>query len=216
MPFHSQFPLLPGLGVLFEVEIHVVGDEKIEIAVAVIVDEGAAGAPARAGDGQPGFRRDVGEFAAAPVAVQDVGPVVGDQQIGVAVVIDIAYTGGLCPAGAGEAGFAADLGKMAPAVVAIELRVSRCCAPLKDGPVGDEDIVGSVAVVIEDGGAGSGALEQVFLLVLSAERVRESQAALSRNVDKADSGGVSQEEEGKGCDCQSPQADEHLTGPDLP
>ena len=31
----------------FEIELQIVGDEEIEMAVAVVVDESAAGAPAR-------------------------------------------------------------------------------------------------------------------------------------------------------------------------
>src|SRR5689334_22873888 len=105
---------------------------------------------------------------------------------------------------------------MAPAVVAIELRVSRRRTRLKYGPVGDENILGSVVVVIEDSGAGSGALQEVLLLLLAAESIRYGQAALSRNVDEANGGGVCQKKEGQGCDGNSRKADEHLSGPDLP
>ena len=56
---------LPGSGAVGEVEAQVVGDEQIEPAVAVVVDERAAGAPARPPVAQPGARGDVLEAAVA-------------------------------------------------------------------------------------------------------------------------------------------------------
>ena len=121
-----------GLGRLVQIEVDIVGDEDIEVAVAIVIDEGAARTPARAGDRQAGLGGDVGEFAVAAIAVEAVRPVVGDEQVGLAVIIEIADAGGLRPAGAREAGLPADLGEVAFAVVAIELRVGRRRAGRED------------------------------------------------------------------------------------
>jgi hypothetical protein len=82
-PDGHAFPVAVGTAAGFGdaggVEIDVVGDEDIEQAVAVVVDEGAAGAPAIAGDGKAGARGDVLEFAVAEVAVEGVMAVVSDE-----------------------------------------------------------------------------------------------------------------------------------------
>jgi hypothetical protein len=71
------------------------------VAVAVVVDEGAAGVPAnlRAGLDQAGLLGDVGEGAVAVVAIERVLAVVGDEEIVVAVVVVVADAAGLAPAG---------------------------------------------------------------------------------------------------------------------
>ena len=78
-----------GLGRGGEIEAQVVGDEQVEPAVPVVVDERAAGAPTRPGRGEPGRRGHVLESPDA-VAIQHVLPVGGDEQIGPAVVVEVA------------------------------------------------------------------------------------------------------------------------------
>ena len=63
-------------------------DEQIERAVAVIVDECGARAPAGAGDA--GLRRHIDEVAVTVVLQQHVVAEGGDVQIGVAVVVEVA------------------------------------------------------------------------------------------------------------------------------
>ncbi len=112
----------PRLGSVGEIEVDIIGDKDIEIAVAIVIDKGAARTPSRAGDGQAGGLTDVREFSGAQIPVEDVVAVVGDEQIGMAVVIEVAHAGGLRPTGAGESGLLAHFGKVTPAVVAVELR----------------------------------------------------------------------------------------------
>ena len=77
--------------VLARRRIEVVGDEEIEIAVAIDVKECAARAPPVEAD--PRRARDVGERAIPGVAIQRVWSVVGDVEIGAAVAIDVAGAG---------------------------------------------------------------------------------------------------------------------------
>ena len=74
--------------VLARRRVEVVGDEQIQIAVAIDVHERAARAPPV----QPDARRarDVRERAVAGVSIQRVGTVVGDVEIGASVAIDVA------------------------------------------------------------------------------------------------------------------------------
>ena len=91
------------------IEVDVVGDEQIEVAVAVVIDESAAGVPAvqplSRCRGDAGLSRDVRERAVAVVVLQDAVAPVGDEQIVVAVVVVVADAHALAPAGARQPGF---------------------------------------------------------------------------------------------------------------
>ena len=80
------------------IEIHIVGDEQIEMAVAVVIQKAAARAPARSGSSDSGLFRDVGKRAVTVVVIEHVPAPVGDEQIVEAVVVVIADTTSLAPA----------------------------------------------------------------------------------------------------------------------
>ena len=112
------------------VEIHVAGDEQIQMTVTVVVQETAAGAPARPRSRDAGSFRDVRERAVAVVAVEHVVAPVGDEQIVEAVVVVVADATGLPPAGMGQPGLRGDVGERAVAVVVEQVAGGlRCPAP---------------------------------------------------------------------------------------
>ncbi len=88
-----------GLGSCREIEVDVVGDDEIEFAVAVVVDEGAAGAPFFAGAGDSGLLGYLFEGAVALVVEEAVFAVAGDVEVVEAVVVVVADAGSLAPAG---------------------------------------------------------------------------------------------------------------------
>src|SRR5207247_2877032 len=67
--------LVPALPVVLERPVHISGDEEVELAVVVEVEEAGARAPA-AGP-HSGARGDVAKGAVAVVAVQGVAAVIG-------------------------------------------------------------------------------------------------------------------------------------------
>src|SRR5207249_5947674 len=77
--------LVPALAVVLERPGHVSGDEEVELAVVVEVEEAGARAPA-AGP-HTGARGDVAKRAVAVVAVQRVAAVIGHVEGGKAVVV---------------------------------------------------------------------------------------------------------------------------------
>ncbi len=79
---------------------------RSRLAVAVVVDEGAAGAPLLAGAGDAGLLGDLAEGAVALVVEEAVFAVGGDVEVVEAVVVVVADAGALAPAGGGEAGLA--------------------------------------------------------------------------------------------------------------
>jgi len=82
-----------------EIHVNVIGDEEIELAVAVVVNESAAGIPALAASGDAGFFRYFGEGAVAVVVVEAVFAKVADEEIVEAVVVVVADAAALPPAG---------------------------------------------------------------------------------------------------------------------
>ncbi len=88
-----------GLGSCCQIEVDVVGDDEIEFAVAVVVDESAAGAPLLTGAGDSGLFGYLFEGAVALVVEEAVLAVAGDVEIVEAVVVVVADAGSLAPAG---------------------------------------------------------------------------------------------------------------------
>ena len=99
------------------VEVQVAGDEQVEVAVTVVVQEAAAGSPPLRRAGDTRLLRDVRERPVAVVVVEDVLSPVGDEQVVVAVVVVVADAAALPPAGVGEARLLGDVGERAVAVV---------------------------------------------------------------------------------------------------
>src|SRR4051794_41180009 len=70
-----------GLGRARRVEGHVVGDEQIEMAVAIVIQETAACAPAVFDARHACLLRNIREGAIAVVAVENISPEVSDEEI---------------------------------------------------------------------------------------------------------------------------------------
>ena len=80
-----------GSGRGLEVEVDVVGDEEVEVAVPVVVEKCAAGVPARVRLKKACLLGHVGEGAVAVVAEEGVLAVVADEEIVPAIVVVVAY-----------------------------------------------------------------------------------------------------------------------------
>ncbi len=110
--------------------VDVAGDEHVEIAIAVRVEEGGTRVPARRLEADP--RGDVLECAIALVPVQQVRAEYGDQDVGPAVVVIVRDEGALPPAA-----LSADPGAIRDVL---------------ERPVG-APVVQGVAALLDDGGA---------------------------------------------------------------
>src|SRR5258708_1559985 len=175
-----------GNGRGFQVEIDVIGDEKIEVAIAIVVDKSAAGVPALAGAGDACFFGDVGEGGVAVVVVENIFAEVGDEKIVETVVVVIADADALSPARMMQAGFGSDVGEGAVAIVFEKMR-NRFLASRKtfEAPaVDEENIQPAVVVVIVKSDTAAGGFEKVFVFVLATENGFGVQAGLARNVEE--------------------------------
>ena len=174
-----------------DVEVDVVGDEEVEVAVAVVVEKGAAGVPAGGALGEAGFRGDVGEGAVAVVAVEDVLAVVGDEEVVPAVVVDIADAAALTPSGVGQAGREGDVGKGAVAVV-LEQSVDGFLAlgeAFEAGSVDEKNVEPVVVVEVVEGDAAAGGFKEEAVLVFAAVDGFGVEAGFARDVGEGDAEG---------------------------
>ncbi len=175
-----------------EIEIDVVGDEEVEAAVPVVVDEGAAGIPARARLRETRGLRDLLEPSAG-VPEQPVLPVVGHQEIGVPVVVDVAGARALPPAPLlGQPRGPRDI--LEPAVAGVPVQERPRLLPLRKSverrPVDEEEIEPAVVVVVEQRDAGAGRLEQVPVRVHAAEHDAAGEAGVGPEQTEAEAGAV--------------------------
>ncbi len=90
MPQNSFSTLWLG-GTVSSRGVDVVGDEQVEVAVAIDVDERAARAPERR-TGAAGVG-DLGKPTASGIAIQRIRPDVGDVEIGEAVIVEVPRAG---------------------------------------------------------------------------------------------------------------------------
>ena len=172
-------------GNFVRVESYVVVDEEIQLAVAIVVDPGAAGSVTRAGMGKPRLLGHVRERAVAVVVKQDVLAPAGDEEIVEAVVIVIADRDPGGPDAAAEARARGHVAERAVAIVAIQAdrRVIRRSpnAP----PAGEShDIEPPVIVVVEKCHAASHRIENVVDVAFVAVDDRSVQARLRGHIDE--------------------------------
>ena len=141
------------------------------MAVAVIIDKGASGAPGFAVACNAGLFADIGERAVTIVVIQNVFAVIGNVKIFPAVVVVIADANALAPSGAEQAALPNDIGKGAIMIVVVEMagRGFDGGKAFEGGAVNDEDVRPAVIVVIKDGDARSGGFNDVLLGVGAAE-----------------------------------------------
>ena len=180
-----------GRGRGFQIEINVVGDEKIQMAVLVVVDKSAAGVPARLGTGlmKSGLFSYVGKCAVAVVAVKRVLAVVGDEQIIVAVVIKISNAARLAPACfVFQAGTFCHVCKCAVAIVFEQMtaRLLTGGEAFQPPAVDQKDVLPAVVIVIVECQTATSGFQQIFVAAFAAVNGFYRQPCFLDNIHKTD------------------------------
>src|SRR4051794_11687609 len=81
-----------------QIELHVIGDEQIKIAVVIVIEKSTTGTPAGcARHRQTLLRCNIFETSAAEIAVQNIVAEIRDQHIGHPVVVEIPGADALTP-----------------------------------------------------------------------------------------------------------------------
>jgi len=153
-----------------EIHVDVIGDEEIELAVAIVIDECAAGIPALATGGDAGFFADVGESAVAIVVIENIFAEVGDEEIFEAIVVVVADADTLAPAVATDAGLRGDIGESAITIIFKEVGdwFLAKSGGLELATVDKENVEPAVVVIVVEGDAAAGGFEEIFIFVFAA------------------------------------------------
>ena len=148
------------------------------MAVAIVINECTAGAPLLPISGNAGGLGGFFERAVALVVIKTILAIVGDVQIVEAIVVVVARADALSPAGGAQAGFVGHVGEGAVVIVVKEMIGGSRRSGLRTerGAVHDEDVGPTIVVVVEDGDAAAGGLDDVLLGVLVTGNDFELQA----------------------------------------
>ena len=186
-----------------EIESQVVGDEEIDATVAIVVDERATRSPSRAPGRQPGARGHVLEPAVAAVSIENVLPVVGDEDVQPAVVVVVAGTDARCPpdiVSSGspfppvhQTGARRHITERAVVIIPVQpgqrrfprrIRFGFARPRLQPRPVQNERIHPAVVVVVEERDAGAVGLDDEALAIDVAIDRRLAQSGAIGDIDE--------------------------------
>ena len=169
------------------IELEVFGQVEVEEAIGVQVAEGGARAPAVVVD--RGRLRDASEGAVATVPVQLVAAPARHVEVRVGVGLDVGHGYSHAPADPLEARLPGDIGIPRDSVSSLvrlseEPVAGRGRGPLEAGPADEEEVQRSVAVGVEDSGAGGHGLHDPALLRRAGDIAMAIQAGSLGHVEK--------------------------------
>src|ERR1039458_6509830 len=168
-----------------EVKLQVVGDEQVQVAVAVVIHEGAAGSPSHSWREQTRFLGDIGEGAIPIIAVENVLTPVSDEDVVETIVIVIRDGDTVRPTHARETGLRGDIGEGAIPVVLVEPVSGPRRRPFQTRAAEHQDVQPAVVIVIEEGDAAAHRFDDVQVAVDAAVNHRFAQARVRGHVRKA-------------------------------
>ena len=166
------------------VEDVVMRNEKIQPAIAIVIDPGAARAIARSRMDQSGLFRHVRKSTVAVIVEQKVLTPAGDEDVVEAVVIVVAHGNAGSPHATPQPGFRGDIGKRAVAVILIQSDDCLVGRRLQAAAGQDHDVLPAIVVVIEEGHAASHGLDDVVVVVHGAVNHGRRKASRLGHVDE--------------------------------
>jgi hypothetical protein len=147
------------------VEDLVTRDQQVKLAIPIVIQEGATGAPLLCGPGGSTPRCDVLKAAVTTIAIENIESPIRDIKIRITVVIDIsdAYSG--APAGTRQASLLRDVLKPASTSVAIEvIRLGRGAAiSFEAASVYEKEIQPAIIIEVDKSDPGAVGFDDVLL-----------------------------------------------------
>ena len=178
----DSFPIAAGGHFRAWVEVDVGAEEKIQMAVAIIVHKGASGAPLGHGQNQARLAGDIGERAVAVVAEQHVPVPIGEKKIVEPVVVVVADGDARHPARPRKAGFRGHIGERTVAIVPVQaIAGARWCGAEARAPQ-DQDVEPAVVIVVEKSDTATVGFENAPLGIDTAVNAGRRQAGLVRDI----------------------------------
>src|SRR5205085_8688575 len=174
--------VLAGHGRLLKSEAHIVGNEQVKVTVAIIVHEAATGAPALLLAPEPGRLRNIREGAIAVIAVEEVLPVAGDEDVLKAVVVIVAYANAASPTNRVQSRFFGDVSECAVAIVLVEAIGCPLGRALKTRARQNENVHPPVVVVVKECATATSFLDNILLLPYAAVDDGRTQTGIFRYI----------------------------------
>ena len=169
---------------MIEVEFQVIGDEKIQMTIPIVIKEGASRAPSDLGIHQAGFSGDIFKSTVPEITVKPIVAEVSAKQILIAVVVVVAYAHAVCPANRLKSRLPGDVGKCAIAIVLVKPIGCSGRSALQLGAAEKEDIDPSIVVVVKERATASIGFDDVIIMVCTAVDHRRNEPSGGRNVAK--------------------------------
>ena len=167
--FEIAVRVCPGFRQPLQVQINIIGYEKIEAAIAVIVEKRASRSPASiALIQQPRLPRDIGKRAVSIVAVKNILTVVSDEDIFKAIVVIVTNGDSTRPTSAKQSSFFRDIGKRPITVVLVQAVAGIRNGPIHTRTAKHKDIQPSVVVVVQEGDTATHRLDDIVFQVEAA------------------------------------------------
>jgi len=171
-------------GGVFEGEADVIGDEQVKMAIAIVIDKSATGAPARLVVEQAGVFGDIGEGAVTIVAEQDVLAEIGAENVVEAVIIIIADADPVGPADRVETSFFGDVGESAVAIVFVKAIGGLGRRAVNAGATKQEEIHPAIIVVVDEGTTTAIGFDDVLVDLIATVNGGVAQASRGGHVDE--------------------------------
>jgi len=143
------------------VELHIIGDEKIEMAISVVIEKSASCTKAISGMEEARRRSDVGECAVSVVAIETVVAVVGEEKIFETIIVVVAHANAIGPAGIVQSGLCRDISECPVAIVVVEVIAGAGWTTRKSAATKEKDVHPAIVVVVEEGAAAAHRFDDV-------------------------------------------------------
>src|SRR5215469_18340697 len=156
-----------GQGVL-EGEADVVGNEEIQMAVAVVVHEAAAGSKSCLIVPKAGRLGHIGERSVAVIAVQGVLSKIGAKYVVKAVVVIVSDRDSTCPSEPVQTRFLCDIRECPVPVILIQPVRCALGSASKTRAGENKQIHPPIIVIVDEGAPASGRLHDVLFALLIA------------------------------------------------
>src|SRR5947207_15987194 len=163
---------------------HIVGDEKVQVPVAIVVHKAATGAPALLLTPKPGLLGQIRESAIAVIAVENVLPEAGAENIVKAVVVIVTHTNATSPTNRVQPCFFCNVRESAVTIVFVETIGGAFRCALKTRARQNENVHPPVVVVVDERAATTSRLDKVLFLLHSAVDDGGVQSCRMRNINK--------------------------------
>src|SRR5215472_3656549 len=171
--FHrDSFPpavgVVAGSGGIFKRKPNVIGNEEIQVSVAVVVYEAAAGSKSWLIVPKAGRLGHIGERSVAVIAVQAVLSKIGAKYVVKAVVVIVSDRDSTCPSEPVQTRFLRDIGECPVPVILVQ--PVRCAlGSAREARTGEnKQIHPPIIVIINEGAPASGGLQDVLFALFIA------------------------------------------------